>query len=46
MPKILIREYGEYTKSIVALVIEANPGLRNIKRLEVGQRLILPERPE
>jgi nucleoid-associated protein YgaU len=46
LPKILLREYGEYTKSIVALVIEVNPGLRNITRLEVGQRLILPERPE
>jgi general secretion pathway protein A len=43
---ILAQEYGEYTKVIVDLVSEANPGLRNIHFLEIGQRLILPERPE
>jgi phage tail protein X len=43
---ILAQEYGEYTKAIVDLVSEANPGLRNIHFLEIGQRLILPERPE
>jgi len=43
---ILAQEYGEYTKSVVDLVSEANPGLRNIHFLEIGQRLILPERPE
>jgi len=43
---ILAQEYGEYTKAVVDLVGEANPGLRNIHFLEIGQRLILPERPE
>jgi general secretion pathway protein A len=43
---ILAQEYGEYTKAVVDLVTEANPGLRNIHFLEIGQRLILPERPE
>lgn len=43
---ILAQEYGEYTKTVVDLVGEANPGLRNIHFLEIGQRLILPERPE
>jgi general secretion pathway protein A len=43
---ILAQEYGEYTKAIVDLVSEANPSLRNIHFLEIGQRLILPERPE
>jgi len=43
---ILAQEYGEYTKAVVDLVSEANPGLRNIHFLEIGQRLILPERPE
>jgi phage tail protein X len=43
---ILAQEYGEYTKAIVDLVSEANPGLRNLHFLEIGQRLILPERPE
>jgi general secretion pathway protein A len=46
LSKILAQEYGEYTKAVVDLVSEANPGLRNIHFLEVGQRLILPERPE
>jgi phage tail protein X len=46
LSKILAQEYGEYTKAIVDLVSEANPGLRNIHFLEIGQRLILPERPE
>jgi len=43
---ILAQEYGEYTKAVVDLVSEANPGLRSIHFLEIGQRLILPERPE
>jgi phage tail protein X len=43
---ILTQEYGEYTKAVVDLVSEANPGLRNIHFLEIGQRLILPERSE
>jgi general secretion pathway protein A len=43
---ILAQEYGEYTKAVVDLVSEANPGLRNIHFLEIGQRLILPERSE
>jgi phage tail protein X len=43
---LLAQEYGEYTKAVVDLVSEANPGLRNIHFLEIGQRLILPERPE
>jgi general secretion pathway protein A len=43
---ILAQEYGEYTKAVVDLVSEANPGLRNMHFLEIGQRLILPERPE
>lgn len=46
LSKILIQEYGEYTKAVVDSVIKANPGLGNIHFLEVGQRLILPERPE
>ena len=46
LSKILTQEYGEYTKAVVDLVSEANPGLRNIHFLEVGQRLILPERAE
>jgi phage tail protein X len=46
LSKILAQEYGEYTKAVVDLVSDANPGLRNIHFLEVGQRLILPERPE
>ena len=46
LSRILAQEYGEYTKAIVDLVSEANPGLRNIHFLEIGQRLILPERPE
>ena len=46
LSKILLQEYGEYTQAIVALVMKANPGLSNIHLLEVGQRLILPERPE
>jgi phage tail protein X len=46
LSKILLQEYGEYTKPVVDLVLEANPGLRNIERLDVGQRLILPARPE
>ena len=46
LSQILAREYGEYTKAVVDLVSEANPGLRNIHFLEIGQRLILPERPE
>jgi len=46
LSKILAQEYGEYTKAVVDLVSEANPGLRNIHFLEIGQRLILPERPE
>ena len=32
LSKILIQAYGEYTKSVVDLVVEANPGLRNIER--------------
>jgi phage tail protein X len=43
---LLAQEYGEYTKAVVDLVSEANPGLRNIHFLEIGQLLILPERPE
>ena len=46
LSKILIQEYGEYTKAVADLVIKANPGLGSIHFLEVGQRLILPERPE
>jgi phage tail protein X len=46
LSQILAQEYGEYTKAVVDLVSEANPGLRNIHFLEIGQRLILPERPE
>jgi general secretion pathway protein A len=46
LSRILAQEYGEYTKAIVDLVSEANPSLRNIHFLEIGQRLILPERPE
>jgi general secretion pathway protein A len=46
LSRILAQEYGEYTKTVVDLVSEANPGLRNIHFLEIGQRLILPERPE
>ena len=46
LSKILTQEYGEYTKAIVDLVSEANPGLRNIHVLEIGQRLVLPNRPE
>ena len=46
LSRILAQEYGEYTKAVVDLVSEANPGLRNIHFLEIGQRLILPERPE
>jgi general secretion pathway protein A len=46
LSKILTQEYGEYTKAVVDLISEANPGLRNVHFLEVGQRLILPERPE
>ena len=46
LSRILAQEYGEYTKVVVDLVSEANPGLRNIHFLEIGQRLILPERPE
>jgi nucleoid-associated protein YgaU len=46
LSKILTQEYGEYTKAVVDLVSEANPVLRNIHFLEIGQRLILPERPE
>jgi phage tail protein X len=46
LSKILTREYGEYTKAVVDLVSEANPGLRNIHVLEIGQRLMLPDRPE
>jgi len=46
LSQILAQEYGEYTKAVVDLVGEANPGLRNIHFLEIGQRLILPERPE
>jgi len=43
---ILAQEYGEYTIAVADLVSEANPALRNIHFLEIGQRLILPERPE
>jgi general secretion pathway protein A len=46
LSRILAQEYGEYTKAVVDLVSEANPGLRNIHFLDIGQRLILPERPE
>jgi general secretion pathway protein A len=46
LSKILTQEYGEYTKAVVDLVSEANPGLRNIHFLEIGQRLMLPDRPE
>jgi phage tail protein X len=46
LSKILTQEYGEYTKTVVDLVSEANPGLRNIHFLEIGQRLMLPDRPE
>lgn len=46
LSKILTQEYGEYTKAVVDLVSEVNPGLRNIHFLEVGQRLRLPNRPE
>jgi phage tail protein X len=46
LSQLLAQEYGEYTKAVVDLVSEANPGLRNIHFLEIGQRLILPERPE
>jgi general secretion pathway protein A len=46
LSKILAQTYGEYTKAVVDMVTEANPGLGNIHFLEVGQRLILPERPE
>jgi phage tail protein X len=46
LSKILTQEYGEYTKAVVELVSEANPGLRNIHFLEIGQRLMLPGRPE
>lgn len=46
LSRLLAQEYGEYTKAVVDLVSEANPGLRNIHFLEIGQRLILPERPE
>ena len=45
LSKILTQEYGEYTKAIVDLVSEANPGLRNIHVLEIGQQLVLPVRP-
>ena len=46
LSRLLAQEYGEYTKAVVDLVSEANPGLRNIHFLEIGQHLILPERPE
>ena len=46
LSKILIQEYGQHSKAIVNLVMKANPGLGNIHFVEVGQRLILPERPE
>ena len=46
LSRILAQEYGEYTKAVVDLVSEANPGLRNIHVLDIGQHLILPERPE
>lgn len=46
LSKILAQEYGEYTKAVVDLVSEANPGLHNVHFLEIGQRLIIPERPE
>jgi phage tail protein X len=46
LSRILAQEYGEYTKAVVDLVSDANPGLHNIHFLEIGQRLILPERPE
>ena len=46
LSKILTQEYGEYTKAVVDLVSAANPGLRNIHFLEIGQRLMLPDRPE
>jgi phage tail protein X len=46
LSKILTQEYGEYTKAVVDLVSEVNPGLRNIHFLEIGQRLMLPDRPE
>lgn len=44
LSKILTREYGEYSKPLLDLVTEANPGLRESTILVVGQSLILPER--
>ncbi|MGE3539077.1 MAG: AAA family ATPase [Candidatus Tectimicrobiota bacterium] len=44
LSKILLREYGEYSKPVLERVLEANPGLSINAPLMIGQRLLLPQR--
>jgi type II secretory pathway predicted ATPase ExeA/phage tail protein X len=41
--KILLKAYGQYDKSLVSLVLEANPDIVDVNTIFVGQRIRLPE---
>lgn len=41
---ILLRKYGEYNKTVIGLVLDANPEIRDINTILIGQRILLPYR--
>jgi general secretion pathway protein A len=41
--KVLLKAYGQYDNTLIALVLEANPHIANINTIFVGQRIRLPK---
>jgi general secretion pathway protein A len=41
--KVLLKAYGQYDNTLIALVLEANPDIANINTIFVGQRIRLPK---
>ena len=42
LEKILLKAYGQYDKSRISLVLDANPEISNVNAIFVGQLIRLP----
>lgn len=42
LSKIIIKEYGQYDRNTLDIVVKANPGIIDISFIEVGQRITIP----
>lgn len=43
LSKIIIKEYGQYDRNILDIIVKANPGIIDISFIEIGQIITIPK---